>query len=212
MRAGSNGSMAPFRRRLSETPPVWRRSAYQACRKGPVKFRRRKHVKGFLFAAAVRPVAYCHPTGMPWSMNCPKAIAQRPLRAAFAPMAIARSNPTMPLRLGAAWTGSQQMLERPGHSETVQKPFDQSFARTSSWLRVTAQTAAPCLSCQSTEFRMSISTYPPALTCARSVARPFLPRTARARSPPRRVSRSPPSSTRPTAPIRKMFYNRAAHF
>ncbi|AKH99741.1 Methylene-tetrahydrofolate reductase C terminal [Hoeflea sp. IMCC20628] len=127
--------------------PVWKAVGYQRA-EGPVKFVE-KHVKGFLFDCRMCGQCVLSSTGMSCPMNCPKQLRNGPCGGVRA-NGNCEVEPDMPCVWVQAWNGSQQMLESQAIL-TVQKPVDQSLRETSSWLRVTAQTAALAEAAKSTE-------------------------------------------------------------
>ncbi len=118
--------------------PLWKAIGY-ARAEGPVKFIE-KRVKGFLFDCRMCGQCVLSSTGMSCPMNCPKQLAQRPLRRRARQRQL-RGRARHALRLGQG-LGRLAQHGKGDAILNVQKPVDQSLRETSAWLRVTAQAAA----------------------------------------------------------------------
>ncbi len=118
--------------------PLWKRLGYARVER-PVKFAE-KTVKGVMFDCRMCGQCVLSSTGMSCPMTCPKQLRNGPCGGVRA-NGNCEVEPDMPCVWVKAWEGSRGM--RQGDAIlNVQKPVDQSLIETSSWLRVTAQTAA----------------------------------------------------------------------
>lgn len=118
--------------------PFWKWVGYGRAETPVTAIERR--VKGYLFDCRMCGQCILSSTGMSCPMNCPKQLRNGPCGGVRA-NGNCEVEPDMPCVWVQAWNGSQQMQES-GNILNVQKPVDQSLRETSSWLRVTAQTAA----------------------------------------------------------------------
>lgn len=118
--------------------PLLKRIGYQRA-EAPVKFVER-NVKGFLFDCRMCGQCILSSTGMSCPMNCPKQLRNGPCGGVRA-NGNCEVEPDMPCVWVQAFQGSERM--KGGEKiMAVQKPVDQSWRETSSWLRVTAEDAA----------------------------------------------------------------------
>ncbi len=118
--------------------PFWQAVGYRRAER-PVKAVE-KVVKGFLFDCRMCGQCILSSTGMSCPMNCPKQLRNGPCGGVRA-NGNCEVEPDMPCVWVQAWQGSRQMADGDA-IQVVQKPVDQSLRETSSWLRVTAQSAA----------------------------------------------------------------------
>jgi hypothetical protein len=117
--------------------PVWNKIGYARAER-PVKFLER-HTKGLLFDCRMCGQCALSSTGMSCPMNCPKQLRNGPCGGVRA-NGNCEVEPDMPCVWAQAWKGSRNM-KKGDAIMNVQKPVDQSFRETSSWLRVTAEAA-----------------------------------------------------------------------
>ena len=96
-------------------------------------------VKGLLFDCRMCGQCVLSSTGMSCPMNCPKQLRNGPC-GGVRENGNCEVEPNMPCVWVQAWKGSRQMVGGDAILN-VQKPVDQSLRETSSWLRVTAQSA-----------------------------------------------------------------------
>ena len=119
--------------------PFWKAVGYHRA-EVPVTFVERR-VKGLLFDCRMCGQCILSSTGMSCPMNCPKQLRNGPCGGVRA-NGNCEVEPDMPCVWVQAWNGANQMREGVGNMSQVQKPVDQSLRETSSWLRVTAASAA----------------------------------------------------------------------
>ncbi len=117
--------------------PLWNAVGYQRA-EAPVKFVE-KQVKGVLFDCRMCGQCVLSSTGMSCPMNCPKQLRNGPCGGVRA-NGNCEVEPDMPCVWVQAWNGSQNMRNHDAILK-VQRPVDNSLRETSSWLRVTAETA-----------------------------------------------------------------------
>lgn len=99
-----------------------------------------KLTKSLLFDCRMCGQCVLSSTGMSCPMNCPKQLRNGPCGGVRA-NGNCEVEPDMPCVWVQAFQGSQRM-KGGDRIMAVQKPVDQSWRETSSWLRVTAQAAA----------------------------------------------------------------------
>ncbi len=119
--------------------PFWKWVGYHRA-EAPVTFMERQ-VKGLLFDCRMCGQCVLSSTGMSCPMNCPKQLRNGPCGGVRA-NGNCEVEPDMPCVWVQAWKGAQEMREGKRLITNVQKPVDQSLRETSSWLRVTAASAA----------------------------------------------------------------------
>jgi hypothetical protein len=118
--------------------PLWKAIGYQRA-EAPVTFVE-KRVKGLLFDCRMCGQCILSSTGMSCPMNCPKQLRNGPCGGVRA-NGNCEVEPDMPCVWVKAWEGSRSMAKGDAILN-VQKPVNQSLRETSSWLRVTAESAA----------------------------------------------------------------------
>lgn len=122
---------------LLKLHPIWKAIGYNRVERPMVFFE--KGVKSFLFDCRMCGQCALSDTGMSCPMNCPKTLRNGPCGGVRAD-GTCEVEPDMPCVWVQAWEGSQRM-NKSGAILDVQKPVEQNWRGTSSWLRVTAAKA-----------------------------------------------------------------------
>jgi len=117
--------------------PLWKLFGYQRIEGPMVAFEKR--IKAFMFDCRMCGICVLSSTGMSCPMNCPKSLRNGPCGGVRA-NGHCEVEPDMPCVWVQAWQGSRQM--KGGDAIlNVQPAVDYSLRGTSSWLRVTSESA-----------------------------------------------------------------------
>ncbi|AYH43934.1 methylenetetrahydrofolate reductase C-terminal domain-containing protein [Azoarcus sp. DN11] len=122
---------------IARLDPLWRRVGYARAERPVAEVE--KAIKGFLFDCKMCGQCALSSTGMSCPMNCPKTLRNGPCGGVRA-NGHCEVKPEMKCVWAEAWAGSQHMKSGK-RIYVVQKPVDNRFRDTSSWLRVVRQIA-----------------------------------------------------------------------